>query len=312
MDLEFKDARTIINNINIEEIKDHPNILIAAKFWDESRYQAAKTCYIFMRKIDDLIDNRKAKAKVIDCLERQLLTDQVKGWIDCLINKKQDGNLADVVKTVRKFKIPLKLFHNFASSMIYDINHEGFDTLDDFINYSNGASVAPASVFVHLCSLKEINGSYQIPDIDVIEAAKPCAMFSYLVHIIRDFQKDQLNNLNYFALDKLRKHSLTPEDLKNMANGQPIDNRFRNMISEYMQLADQYRKGTEDAIRYLTPLLSPRYMLSLHIIFNLYLQVYERIDVENGNFTTTELNPQIDEVKERVEKVISDFQLGQL
>ena len=32
-------------------------------------------------------------------------------------------------------------------------------------------------------------------------AATPCAMFSYLVHIIRDFQKDQQNNLNYFADD---------------------------------------------------------------------------------------------------------------
>ena len=199
MDLDYKDTKSIFNNIDINEIKDHPNILIAAKFWDEERYQAAKTCYIFMRKIDDLIDNRKADEKAIDCMERQVLTDQVKSWIDCIINNKQQNGITEVLKTIKQFKIPLKLFHNFASSMIYDINHEGFETIDDFIHYSEGASVAPASIFVHLCSITQINGTYKKPIFDVIEAARPCAMFSYLVHIIRDFQKDQHDNLNYFA-----------------------------------------------------------------------------------------------------------------
>ena len=50
----------IFNSIDFNKIVDHPNILIAANFWDEDRYCAAKTCYRFMRTIDDLIDNYKA------------------------------------------------------------------------------------------------------------------------------------------------------------------------------------------------------------------------------------------------------------
>ena len=47
----------ILNNIDFENIDKHPNILIAARIWDDDRYHAARVCYKFMRMIDDLIDN---------------------------------------------------------------------------------------------------------------------------------------------------------------------------------------------------------------------------------------------------------------
>ncbi|MDO9040372.1 MAG: hypothetical protein Q7U65_03260, partial [Bacteroidota bacterium] len=51
----------IFDSIDFEKIVDHPNILIAAHFWDKERYQAAKNCYKFMRAIDDLIDDYKTE-----------------------------------------------------------------------------------------------------------------------------------------------------------------------------------------------------------------------------------------------------------
>ena len=53
----------LFETIDFEKIIDHPNILIAANFWDEERYQAARICYRFMRTLDDLIDNHKAEHK---------------------------------------------------------------------------------------------------------------------------------------------------------------------------------------------------------------------------------------------------------
>ena len=103
--------------------------------------------------------------------------------------------------------------------MLYDINNNGFSTLEEFMDYAEGASVAPASIFVHLCCLSEENNEYMTPDFDVMQVARPCAIFSYLVHIIRDFQEDQLNNLNYFAVDILKKNNLLPADLKEIAQG---------------------------------------------------------------------------------------------
>ena len=74
----------IISSIDFDNIQKHPNILIAASFWDEKRYHAAKVCYKFMRMIDDLIDDRKAEGDEISCLERDELSKKVNSWIDCL------------------------------------------------------------------------------------------------------------------------------------------------------------------------------------------------------------------------------------
>ncbi|MCD4731476.1 MAG: squalene/phytoene synthase family protein, partial [Bacteroidales bacterium] len=191
-------------------------------------------------------------------------------------------------------------FHVFAKSMIYDINNTGFDTFDDFIHYAEGASVAPASVFVHLCCLNEELQEYVYPTMNLMDIARPCAIFSYLVHIIRDFQIDQQNNLNYFANDILQKNNLTPDDIKMMSNGTPITTNFRKVIAEYVVQAEHYRLETEKVIENITPFLSQHYLLSLKIIYNLYLQVYNRIDIEKGTFTTQELNPTSEEIKKKV------------
>ncbi|MCP4313407.1 MAG: squalene/phytoene synthase family protein, partial [Bacteroidetes bacterium] len=207
--------------------------------------------------------------------------------------------------TISTFKIPLQIFHNFAKSMLYDIDHDGFDTLDDFMVYAEGASVAPASVFVHLCCLSEENNTYTIPDFDIVEIARPCAIFSYLVHIIRDFQEDQLNNLNYFASDILKKNNLLPSDLKKIAKAGPVPDSFREVIGEYYNQALVYGLKTMDVLNDLQKVLSGRYLLSLKVIYHLYKMVFDRIDIEHGTFTSEELNPTQREIKEKVLEIAS-------
>ena len=298
----------IFNSIDFEQIIDHPNILIAANFWEPERYCAAKICYKFMRAIDDLIDNYKAKNKLIEPQERKEFVANVEEWLKMIIISKECNSLQrELIETVEKFRIPLWPMEVFAKSMIYDINNDGFPTLDTFLDYAGGASVAPASIFVHLNGLKKINGGYENPPFDVKWAATPCAIFSYLVHIIRDFQKDQLNNLSYFADDLIIQNHLSRKVLHEFANGKPVNKNFRNLIKQYYSLADEYRLKTYDIIKEIRPFLEPRYQLSLDIIFDLYLMVFERIDIKNGKFTTEELNPTPEETKERVYNIILNF-----
>jgi len=79
------------------------------------------------------------------------------------------------------------------------------------------------------------------------------------------------------------------------------------MIATYCTLADTYRKNTLKVMEDIFPMLEPRYRLSLQIIFNLYLMVYERIDIKNGNFSTEELNPSAMEIRQRVYDTITGF-----
>jgi phytoene/squalene synthetase len=298
----------IFETIDFHRIKDHPNILVAANFWEQERFCAAKTCYRFMRAIDDLIDNHKAKNKLIAVTERKDFEANVEEWLRMIIISKEcNPEQAELLRTIERFKIPLWPLENFAKSMIYDIYNDGFPTLKSFLDYSEGASVAPAAIFVHLNSISLKDGNYVNPPFDVRWAATPCAIFSYLVHIIRDFQKDQLNNLSYFADDVIKKNNLTRGKLYEFAAGKPVDRKFRNLISHYYKLAEEYRIKTHDIIKEINPLLEPRYQLSLEIIFNLYLMVFERIDVAKGTFTTEELNPTPEETRERVYRTIMEF-----
>ena len=57
----------------------------------------------------------------------------------------------------------------------------------------------------------------------------------------------------------------------------------------------------------ICPLLEPRYRLSLEVIFDLYMMVFERIDPDHGTFSTEELNPTPDETRERVRGVLERF-----
>jgi phytoene/squalene synthetase len=304
-----QETENIINSIAFEHIEKHPNILIAARFWDDRRFHAAKVAYKFMRMIDDHIDDRKAMDEEIGCLEREELSNRVFSWIECLEgNTDHNPFYKELADTISTFRIPLQLFHNFAKSMLHDINHNGFTTLDQFIDYAEGASVAPASIFVHLCCLSEEDGVYKAPEFDVIQAARPCAIFSYIVHIIRDFQEDQLNNLNYFALDILEKNSLLPSDLKDMANRGTVTESFRNVIREYCDHAKRYEMQTLQVIEDLSTKIDGRNLLSLHIIYHLYKMVFDRIDIENGNFTSAELNPTPIEIREKVQEIASNWQ----
>ena len=298
----------IFNSIDFDQIKDHPNILIAANFWDNDRFCAAKICYKFMRAIDDLIDNHKAKNRLIEPEERKEFVANVEEWLKMIIVSKECNALqGELLETFEKFRIPHWPMEVFAKSMIYDINNNGFPTLDAFLDYAGGASVAPASIFVHLNGLQYINDRYEIPQFDVKWAATPCAIFSYLVHIIRDFQKDQLNNLSYFADDLIIKNHLNRDILLEFAWGKPVNNNFRNLIKQYYLLADEYRLRTYNIIKEIKPLLEPRYQLSLEIIFDLYLMVFDRIDLKNGKFTSEELNPTPEETRERVYNTILNF-----
>lgn len=297
----------LFNKIDFERITDHPNILIAAAFWEEERYLAAKVCYKYMRAIDDLIDCHKATHTVISANEREKFMHSVRSWLDMVRMNGSDCE-NELVNTINRFHIPLWPLETFAKSMIYDIDHNGFDTVADFIEYSQGASVSPASVFVHLNGLRKKEDGFQPPAFDVRSAATPCALFSYIVHIIRDFQKDQLNHLNYFADDILLRNRLTAKDLQKIAEGSPVPDGFRNMIAEYYRMAEKYKNQTFEIIEKICPLLEPRYRLSLMIIFNLYLMVFERINIAKGNFTAGELNPTTEEIRDRVYKTIREFE----
>ena len=298
-----------ITEIPFDEILTNPILDIAARFWDEERYRAFRVCYRSMRIIDDLIDDRKIAGGAISEGEGQHYRQMLSDFIEAVRGRRPaDAFQQELVAVMRKFDIPVWPWERLAKAMAYDLSHDGFTTFRHFLKYCEGAAVAPASVFMHLCGVTHREGRYLRPSFDSRRAARPLALFSYLVHIVRDFQSDQKAGLNYFADNLLSNFDLKPSDLTEMAETGEIKPSLRELIGRYRQYANYYRTGARSTLDSLEPHLESRYRLSLEIIYGLYLQIFERINPEQGSFSELELNPRPAEIRQRIDTIAASFQ----
>lgn len=192
--------------------------------------------------------------------------------------------------------------------MIYDIHHDGFKDFSTFLEYAEGAAVAPATIFTHLCCVTKEKTHYHGLCFDGLQIARPTAIFCYLVHIIRDFEKDQRNNMNYFAESLVLENGLTPSTLKEIATEAQIDQRFRNLMKKYCRIAERYRLETQRELTKIGKYLEPQYYLSLKIVFDLYVLFFRNINLEKGRFTTRDRSLSHRELSNQIEETIKIFE----
>lgn len=294
---------------DFRQILTNPFLDIAARFWEEKRYEAFKTCYRSMRRLDDLVDDRKVVGGTISSTEREQYRTVMLQWLESMRSRSAgDAYGAELLDRLDRFAIPLWPWERLCAAMIYDLDHDGFANFRAFLRYSEGAAVAPASVFVHLCGVIDDNNSLRRPpEFDIRKAARPLALFAYVVHIMRDFQKDQLRGLNYYADDLLRKHSLTNEDLRRTADGGPIPDGLRDLIKQYRTFADYYRARARTTLDGIAGHLEPRYQLSLEVIYGLYHLVFERIDPRGTRLSGADFNPSAEEIQVRLQTIVTQF-----
>ncbi len=304
-DFDFTDE------IDFSKVLKNPILDIAARLWEDERYAAFKTCYRSMRAIDDMIDGIKSQGDTLTQAEKEYLASRVNGWVQTI----EDGPHNDayqrrLAETMKRFRIPLWPWRKLAESMIYDIHHNGFPTFQAFLTYSEGAAVAPGSVFTYLCGIRKENGEYHPPPFDAQEVSRSTALYCYLIHIIRDFQKDQNQNLNYFSDDLMAEYGLNTTNLREIAAGGEVSAGLRGLMGRYVELAEGYGRESRKALEKIAPHLEPRYLLSFKVLHSLYDQILERVDVPHGSYTATELNPSPAEIDERIWDTISSFKSG--
>jgi phytoene/squalene synthetase len=286
---------------------DTPILDIASRFWEDERQNAAQICYRSMRALDDLIDDRKTEVLNLSSFEKRQFTTLVNEWVEGIDTTIPcDSKQEELLNVITRFQIPKWSWQQFAKSMIYDIHHNGFRTFADFLTYAEGAAVAPASITLQLCGVTKATGQYLPPQFNIRKVARPAALFSYFVHIIRDFQKDQHDNLNYFSRDLMNRYNLTLEMLKDIADGHVIPIKFRQLMNVYYRFADYYRRKVRKILNTIDVFLQPRYQLSLEIIYNLYHLVFERINVSKGTFTSKEITPSTREIEARITQTLSN------
>jgi phytoene/squalene synthetase len=297
-----------LNDLDFSDILTNPILDIAARFWEAERYQAFRVCYRSMRAVDNLVDDRKATGGTMTPRERELYRGMILDWMTSLRRgERTDGFQAELLDTLQRFHIPLWPWERLAAAMVYDLEHDGFRSFLKFLRYCEGAAIAPASVFMHLCGVRNSAGGYVRPPFDIRKVARPLAVFSYLVHIMRDFRQDTQHGLVYFADDIMAAHGLSGAALRNLSSDEVPRPSLRGLMADYRRLAEFYRVEARFTMDRLLTNLPDRYRLSVEIIYSLYLQILERVDPAAGTFATDELNPQPAEVLARIKETVASF-----
>ncbi len=297
-----------IDTIDDATLARMPILDIAARCWDKDRYDAFRVCYKSMRWIDDLVDREKSETPGLISSKIRQIERTIFSWIEAILTRNFfESGQKELSDVLTEYRIPLDPWKRFLKAMLYDLQHNGFRNMLTFLRYCDGAAIAPASIFMHLCGIKKDEGRYHPPDYDATQAARPLALFSYLVHIVRDFQKDHLENLNYFPDHMVKRHGLTVDEIRSIAEGGPVSQAFRNLISDYVNMADYYRKSALEVLDKILPNMKENYRMSLEVIYQLYYQIFEKIDPARGTFTREELNTSPLEIRSRLNTIFERY-----
>lgn len=221
--------------------KDRSNLYVASQFFeDRTRYDAFIAMYAVMRLVDNFIDNVPDKARaskaVLDGLKAQL--DQWEKRIRAAYAGRASSDPIDVGLTAaaQSFPVPIKAWLNFLDAMRFDVDHPRFADFSQFLEYGEGAAVAPTVIYVYLLTaLKEADGIYRVKDFDFETCGRELGLFAYLAHILRDVKEDMAvgeTGLVYLSQKDLADHGLDEGQLRRLLQAGQGDDRWHALVRE--------------------------------------------------------------------------------
>lgn len=231
--------------------RDKPHLYAAANLFarPEAR-RAFIATYASMRLIDDAVDGIPNRASLADDVKRRELTqilqwyDRVKASHGCsVVTGSTWPALAD---TFSRFDFPLDPWFDLAKAMTSDVLSSSFHTWEDLRSYMQGASVAPAVVFMYLVLMRpnddgrfRTGWSYE----RVHAATEDLAIFCYSVHILRDVAADLSlgeSGLVYLPRAELSEFGLSDADLFRMRDQRRGNESYRRLARHQARRAREY------------------------------------------------------------------------
>ncbi|MEZ5357967.1 MAG: squalene/phytoene synthase family protein [Candidatus Zixiibacteriota bacterium] len=284
--------------------KGTPNLYLAANFLEpDDKFRAFLAAYAAMRLADDIVDNNRADGNMTT-LRKEQISDEIDRFADMFALRRIDDSLPyaqDIKFALARFEIPSWPFTDLAQAMKFDIENDRFDTFQQFLNYSEGAAVAPASIFMHLaaCTFNDDASLLILPSFNIKKAARPLAIFSYLVHILRDFKKDFTSGqkpLIYIDMETTDMFYVDDNELAKNANGWNQSLKFTKMIMWYFNRLTEFQVEAEKTLDGIMDFLPPDGRFALRFIYELYSMTAAKISEhqyilvrEDLNLTTAEV-----------------------
>ncbi len=266
-------------------------------FRDRARYWAFCAYYSVMRVVDDRIDNlptrsglplqaREAEHQVVSAWESAVArcyTDQMptgSTWEACELTEARElfGAFTESLDVVRP---PQFLWSSFFRSMHWDLDHSRFRTWDEFLEYAEGASVAPTTIYLYLIVSQLGTPGGQVPvGFDILSCGRHLGRFAYLGHIVRDLAEDLLlgeSGLIYVPLDAMSAFGVTEKVLVSDLHRGRASRNTRMLVSELVKRSRDYLAEGQLLLDPLRGRLGDDCELILALIIATYERVLDKI-----------------------------------
>lgn len=258
--------------------KGRPYLYLASRFLDDSVQKTAfEVAYASMRLLDDAVDERASDSAPAGLRER------IQRWsasARAAHDSPGEGRTA-LAKLFNMFDLPLGPWEALAEALLADLDRDGFETLDDFLSYAQGAAVGPGRVFAMLVTA-QFDGSRYVPHpLSHDEVFAELARFTYLVHGLRDLAEDLIGATRATALAPRADLGSSGLSLENLAAADPA---VRNAwVLKVAHEARRRRAAAEPRFQEILAQVDPRGAFVLDFLVSLYVRQLDRIVAAGGD-----------------------------
>ncbi len=224
----------------------------AAAALDADRYNIFCATYASMRVIDDYVDDdflaRDADAREAARPEALGVTQAWRaGAVAALADGVAPAPAAQFVETTTALAATHRIaaldptpWNRLAVAMARDINEAPMPDWPNFLAYAEGATAAPAAVFVETLALRKMGDGRLWTTLDkpAAETIRNSAVLLYLVHIMRDLAEDAAKGAELLTLpDTLFEHFDTSRTAfaADAAKDSALFDRVRKGVAQYAE-----------------------------------------------------------------------------
>ena len=178
------------------------NLWFVGRALPSRKRELFEAAYATMRVVDDFVDDTflargpaeraETRLEALTTIDRweQAAEAALEGRIAETGDPRDDALFDALRGAADGSDMPCRPWNALAEAMRFDVTEGRLITWQDFEAYCDGATVAPAAVFLHVLHADPTTLRAELTADALFQKARAMATFCYLVHIQRDFAKD--------------------------------------------------------------------------------------------------------------------------
>lgn len=279
--------------------RDNNNLYITSSFFkDKLKYKAFCAFYAVMRIVDDRIDNLpisvkqnkeslKSELKVVDAWEQLVMLSHqgiqpTDSQLETCDFPEVEAVCESLIESFRIFPVPIQLWTNFFNATRSDLVAGEFKSWTDFLDYAEGATVAPTTIYLYLITAQRNNEKnyYELPvGFDLFKCGRYLGIFAYLGHIIRDLAEDVKSAVRIcITREDMNMHDLSLEILKKESLKNQSSLATNGLVIDILQRARRYLSRGRVYVTQVQDYLENDCRFILELIITVYEKVIEKIE----------------------------------